>query len=202
MNIVRILTFTASILMIPLLQGCLFAAAGGAATGATVATDRRTTGTIVDDQTIELKAMHAIGKNHTLWEESHISVVSYNNVVLLVGQTPSETLKREAEEAVSSIPKVRQVHNELSIGSPASLGTRSKDSWITTQIKTKIIGNRELKSARIKVITEEGVVYLMGITTPEEEQISTEIAQGVSGVEKVVQIFETKQPESKEQPLI
>ena len=178
------------LLSLPLLQGCLAAAAGGAATGASIATDRRTTGTIVDDQSIELKATYNLSQHKDLWKASHINVISYNNVLLLVGQTPSEHYKQEAEEAVSNIPKIRQVHNELTIAEPASLGTRSNDSWITTQIKTKLIGHKDINAGRIKVITEEGVVYLMGITTPEEEMIATNIARETSGVERVVQIFE------------
>jgi len=180
------------LLSLPLLQGCIAAAAGGGATGASIAADRRTTGTIVDDQTIELKATYALTQHKDLWKASHINVICYNNVLLLVGQTPLEAYKQEAEEAVSEIPKIRQVHNELRIAEPASLGTRSQDSWITTQIKTKLIGNKDINAGRIKVITEEGVVYLMGITTPEEEMIATNIARETSGVERVVQIFESK----------
>lgn len=176
--------------LLPLLQGCVAAAAGGAATGAVVATDRRSTGTIVDDQTIEFKAMHEIRQNKPLWKASHINIISYNNVLLMVGQTPTEEYKHQAEEAVSGIPKVRRVHNELTIEEPASLGTRSNDSWITTQIKTKLVGHKEIRANRIKVVTENGVVYLMGLTTPEEEMIATDIAREIKGVDKVVQIFE------------
>lgn len=176
--------------LLPLLQGCVVAAAGGAATGAVVATDRRTAGTIVDDQAIEFKAMHEIRQNKTLWKESHINIISYNNVLLMVGQTPSEEYKRQAEEAVSSIPKVRRIHNELIIAEPASLSTRSQDSWITTQIKTKLVGHKEIRANRIKVVTENGVVYLMGLTTPEEEMTATDIAREIKGVDTVVQIFE------------
>lgn len=126
-----------------------------------------------------------------LWKQSHINAMCFNNVLLLVGQVPTEELKREAFEAVSDIPKVRHVHNELTIGEPTSFATRSKDSWITTQIKTKLIGNKQIRANRVKVITEDSVVYLMGLTTAEEEMISTDIARAISGVDKVVQIFET-----------
>lgn len=172
------------------LNGCIAAASTAAATGTAMAIDRRTTGTIVDDQTIQIKAMHAIAKNKELWKKSHINVVSYNNVLLLVGQVPNEDLKRQAEEAVSSIPKVRRVHNELEVMKPSSFGTRSKDSWITTQIKTRMIGSKDIGATRSKVITENKVVYLMGLTTPEEEVAVTDIARTTNGVEKIVQIFE------------
>jgi len=179
-------------LSLPFLQGCIAAAASGAATGASIATDRRTTGTIVDDQSIELKATYALSQRKELWKASHINVICYNNVLLLVGQTPLETYKQEAEEAVGDIAKIRQIHNEITIAEPASLSTRSNDSWITTQIKTKLIGNKAINAGRIKVVTEASVVYLMGITNPEEEMIATNIAQETSGVDKVVQIFEAQ----------
>ncbi len=177
-------------LVFPLLQGCIAAAAGGAATGTAVVLDRRTAGTIVDDQSITLKALTALANNKALWKESHINLVAYNNVLVLVGQTPTEEFRKQAEEVVSDIPKVRRVHNELTISEPTSLATRSKDTWITTQIKTRLFGHKEISASRVKVMTEDGVVYLMGLTTPEEEMTATEIARAISGVEKVVQIFE------------
>lgn len=173
-----------------LLQGCIAAAAGGAATGAVVVTDRRTAGTVMDDKTAEFKAVHALSLNKPLWKQCHITAVSYNNVLLLVGQTSTEEFKREAEEAVSTIPKIRRIHNELTIDSPSSLATRSHDSWVTTQIKAKLMGRKEISATRIKVITEDNIVYLMGLVTREEEEIATEIARAIDGVEKVVQIFE------------
>jgi osmotically-inducible protein OsmY len=172
------------------LQGCILAAAGGAATTTVVATDRRTTGTIVDDQSIALKATHQLCLHKPLWNASHINTVSYNNVLLLVGQTPTEAFRNEAEEAVSDIPKIRRIHNELTVGEPTSLATRAKDTWITTQIKTKLFGSKTMSASRVKVITEDGVVYLMGVTTPEEQMTATDIARAINGVAKVIQIFE------------
>ncbi|MBP6103969.1 MAG: BON domain-containing protein [Gammaproteobacteria bacterium] len=172
-------------------QGCFVAAAGAATTSTAVAVDRRTAGTIVDDQAIELKAMYAIRQQRELWEKSHIHVLSYNNVLLLLGQTPTESFKQAAEQALQDIPKVRRIHNELSVTEPLPLGERSKDAWITTQIKTKLIGTKNLRAHHVKVVTEDRVVYLMGLTTPEEEMTATDIAQTVPGVEKVVQIFES-----------
>lgn len=172
-------------------SGCMVAAAGaGAATGAAIAIDRRTTGTFIDDQTIQIKAMHALARNKELWKQGHINVISYNNVLLLIGQVPNEELKRQAEEAVGDISRVRRVHNELEIRRPTTLGIRSKDSWITTQIKTRMLGSKAIGATRAKVITENKVVYLMGLTTPEEEVAVTDIARTTDGVEKIVQIFE------------
>ncbi len=172
-------------------QGCFVAAAGGAATGTAMAVDRRTAGTIVDDQAIELKAMHAIRQQRELWQKSHIHVLSYNNVLLLLGQTPSESFKQAAEQAMQEIPKIRRIHNELEVAEPISLGARSKDTWITTQIKTKLIATKDMRAHHVKVVTENKVVYLMGLATPEEEMTATDIAQQIPGVEKVIQIFET-----------
>lgn len=182
------------ILLLPLLtlllQGCIAAAAGGAATGAAVATDRRTAGTIVEDQAIEMKALHALTQEKGLWQKSHITAVCYNNVLLLVGQAPTHELKQQAEAIMSDIPKIRSIHNEIIVEAPISLVKRSKDSWITTQIKTKLIGSKEISANKIKVVTENGIVYLMGITTPLEKMVATDIARAIPGVVKVIQIFE------------
>jgi osmotically-inducible protein OsmY len=189
----QLIYFICLVLFVPLLQGCIAVAAGGAATGAAVAADRRTAGTIVDDKAIEIKVNHALSRDDALWKVSHFNVLCYNNVLLLAGQTPTEADKRHAEELISDIPKIRRVHNELTIEKPASLRVRSKDSWITTQIKAKLVGSKIAKATRIKVLTENGVVYLMGMTTLEEEDAATDIAQNIPGVEKVIQIFERYQ---------
>lgn len=172
------------------LGGCAVAAVSGIATGAAIVSDRRPAKTILKDQAIEVNAIHAFSQNKPLWKQSHISAVSYNNAVLLVGQTPNEELKYQAEDAVKDIPNVKKVYNELSIGAPISIATRAEDSWITTQIKTKMLDTKGLNPAKIKVITENSIVYLMGLTTIEEEILATEVARTVTGVEKVVQVFD------------
>lgn len=172
------------------LQGCAAAVVPVAATGVAVANDRRTTGTIIDDQSIEVKAMHALAHTPEIWRQCHITVISYNNVVVLVGQAPTENLKQQAEQIVSEIPKIQRIHNELTIEAPNSLAARSQDSWITTQIKAKMLGSKTVKSSRIKVVTENHVVFLMGLVTPQEEEAATDIARQISGVEKIIQIFE------------
>lgn len=187
----RALTALSLLFLLPILQACAVAATTDPKTGSlTLTPDVRSAGTIVDDQAIEIKAIHAIHRNTALSKQSHITIISYNNSILLVGQTSSEALKREAADAINQIPKVRHVYNELSIGKPINWATRSHDSWITTQIKTKLIGNKTVSTTRIKVVTENGIVYLLGIATPEEEQAATEIARDIKGVDKVVQIFE------------
>lgn len=180
------------LLIIPILhlQGCAAAAVSGAATGVAMVTDRRTAGTIVDDKAIELKALHALSRDATLWKKSHFNVICYNNDVLLLGQTPSHEFKQQAEGALRDIPKIRRIYNEISVKEPISLGSRSQDTWITTQVKAKMIGTREINPTRVKVATEDGVVYLLGITKQQEQITATDVARGVSGVNKVVQIFE------------
>lgn len=175
-----------------LLQGCAIAAlgVGGAATGVTLAQDRRSAGTIVDDQAIQLKATQALLGNSKFRKDSHVSVLSFNNSVVLVGQTPNEATRQQVFQAISRIPKVKKVYNEVRIASPSPLSTRSKDSWITTRIKAKMLANKTVGPTKVKVLTEEGVVYLMGLANREEELVATDIAQSVDGVNKVVQIFE------------
>ncbi len=152
--------------------------------------DRRTSGTIVDDQAITIKANLAIAKNKTVWKESHISTLSYNNSLLLVGQTKSSSHKRQIEKMLEPIAEIGNIYNQVSVGEPISLKTRANDTWITTQVKAKLIGNRDVGINRVKVITEDSTVYLMGKLTKDEEKIALDIARRVQGVAKVVAIIE------------
>lgn len=172
------------------LEGCAAMVAGTAATGVMVAQDRRTTGTMVEDKSIEVKSFHAL--NELLKENSkaHVSAISYNNRVLLVGQAPTDHLKNKIEDAVRSVAKVRHLHNEISLAAPTSTLTRSSDGWITTKIKSEMLINKDINPTRVKVVTEDGIVYLMGLVTPQEEQVAVDIARHTKGVKKVVKIFE------------
>ena len=172
------------------LQGCFPIFFAGAATTVAVAKDRRTTGTVLDDQTIKLKALHLLGKEAGLLEKSRITPVCYNNVLVLLGQTPSLAYKEKAGELVKDIPNVHRVYNELSIEKPILLGLQLNDSWITTKIKSKLLKEKKIHMNHIKVVTENGVVYLLGLTSPEEIEVATTIARNTDRVEKVVQIFE------------
>lgn len=175
------------------LQGCAGLVVGGAATGAVVAHDRRSTGTIVDDQIIELKALDSVLSDTQLFEQTNIRVIAYNRNVLVAGQSPSEELARRAYTLVKDISGVRRVHEELEILAPSSLLTRSSDSWISTKTKTglfKIDGLPDFDPTRVKVVTENGTVFLMGIVTREEGDAATEIARHIRGVQRVVKLFE------------
>ncbi len=171
------------------LSGCVAAVATGAVTGATLLHDRRTTGTIVDDHGLELKAEQAIRDNQGS-AKLHVSILSYNNNVLLVGQAPSEEKRLDVENAVRDLDKVRRIYNEIKIADPTPLSVRSQDAWITTKVKSNLMFNDRVDGSRIKVLTENGVVYLIGIVTAEEDEAAVDLARRVEGVQKVVKLFE------------
>jgi len=179
-------------LLIPilLLQACAAAVVGGAATTAAVAYDRRTAGAILDDQSIEIKAKYAIFQDKDLYNQSNINVTSYNGFVLLSGETPTESLKQKATNLVKDIPKVRKVYNELAISGPSALTSRSSDSWITTKLKTKMTQDENVDPFYVKVVTERGIVYLMGKLTKAEADQAVAVARSTKGVLRVVKIFE------------
>ena len=178
------------LLFIVLLQGCATAVVTGAATGASVAVDRRTTGTIIDDQSIEFKAASAIRNNKELYDQSHINVTSYNGLVLLTGETPTEAFKQQAESLVRNIPKVRRIFNELIIAAPSALPSRSSDTWITSKIKAKLTAEKGVNPLNVKVVTEHGVVYLMGIISHAEADLAVNVVKRSAGVQRVVKLFE------------
>ena len=174
-----------------LLQGCAAALVGaGAAVGAASSTDRRSTGTMIDDEIIEFKVLDAISSDGQLFEQSHINGTSYNLIVLLTGEAPSQDLRNRATELAKRIPKVRRVQNELAIAAPSSMLSRSSDSVITGKIKTAILRYDIEVATRTKVITENGVVYLLGLLTRAEAEAASEAARKISGVQRVVKMFE------------
>ncbi len=173
-----------------LLGGCVAAVGAGAVTGAAMAHDRRTTGTFVDDNLIELKAVGALQTDKELWNYSHLNVTSFNNIVLLTGESPSEALRQRAAQTVANLQKVRKVHNEVVVAAPSSMVSRSGDTLITGKVKTALINKDDVDATRIKVVTENGVVYLMGLVTQTEADAATEVARRVGGVQRVVRIFE------------
>jgi osmotically-inducible protein OsmY len=173
-----------------LLSGCAAVVVGTAATSAVVAQDRRTTGTFVEDKSIQLKAVQSVDRVTKGDPISHVSAICYNSRVLLVGQVPSRAVKSDIEANVRDIEKVRNVHNEIQIAEPTTMKQRSIDAWITTRIKSEMALTKDFNPTRVKVTTENGVVYLMGIVRPFEEEIAVDIARNVKGTEKVVKIFE------------
>ena len=151
----------------------------------------RTFGSKIDDSLIETKAGVNIAKaDPALDNDSHIVITSFNGVVLLAGQTPREDLKAKAEQAAANVQRVKKVHNELQVLQPSSLLARQNDAWLTTKIKTQMLTDASIPGSRIKVVTENGIVYLLGLLTKQEATQATNLVQGVSGVQKIVKLFE------------
>ena len=180
--------------LIPLLlSGCAAAvvgAAGAAGATATVAHDRRTTGTFIEDQVIELKAVKSFFSDKEINDSSHINVTSYNTVVLITGETPSEDIRDRIVNIVRNIPKVTHVYDELTIAAPSSWTSRGSDTLITSKVKTRLLTLNNFDGTRVKVVTEKGVVYLMGLVTRAESDIATGEAQQSGGVQKIVKLFQ------------
>lgn len=170
--------------------GCAAVAVGGAAAGASAAVDRRTTGTLIEDEAIELKARKAFSADKEVSDQAHLNVTSYNTVVLVSGEAPTEELRTRAVELVRKIQKVSRVHNEVTVAAPSSMMSRSSDSVITSKVKTKLLGNEDIDGIHVKVVTENGVVYLMGLLSRAEADRATEVARLTGGVQKVVKLFE------------
>ena len=170
------------------LSACAPLVVGGVMVGSTMmATDRRSSGAQVDDQSIELKAATRVGELATL---GNVAATSYNRLVLLTGQVPTQADRARVETAVKQIVPVRGVFNELSVGTNSSMSTMSNDSYISGKVKASFVDAKDLQANAVKVVTEQGVVYLMGIVTEREATRAAEIARSVAGVQKVVRVFE------------
>ena len=180
------------LLTVLLLQGCAAVVVGGAATTAVVAHDRRTTGIQVEDQAIELKAYDLLAKDEQIKQGSKINVTSYNKVVLLTGQAGSDAVRSKAEQMVSKVAEVRRVVNEIELGSTATLGEHTRDLAITSEVKLKLtqVDIDGFDPLRVKVVTERGVIFLMGLLTKQEANAATEVARHISGARRVVKVFE------------
>lgn len=175
---------------LPQLQGCAAVVAGGAVTTATVARDQRTAGTILDDSRIESKASDFFNADAELAQQAHLSVMAHNGMVLLVGQAPTEEMKKRAVDYVSRVAKVRHVYDEMTVQAPIPTLTRTNDGLITAKVKGKLISIKDVNSTDVKVLTENGVVYLMGLLDQPTGDAVAEVVAGLSGVSKVVKLFE------------
>jgi osmotically-inducible protein OsmY len=170
------------------LGGCAAVVVGGAAVTAMVATDRRTTGTQIEDQTIESKV--ATRTREIVGDRGHVNAVSYSRTVLLTGEVPGEADRSAIEQAVARIENVRSTVNELAVMAPTSMSSRSSDSVLTSKVKASYVDAKDLQVNSIKVVTERAVVYLMGRVTEREATRAADLARGVSGVQNVVRVFE------------
>jgi osmotically-inducible protein OsmY len=183
----------------PLLGGCAALVVGGAAVGAAAAYDRRGYTTVFEDQRIELEAMSALDAAAAVRGQGRISVTSYNFKVLLTGQVRSEAVAADAAAVVSRLPKVQKVINQLTVGPDISLWRQSEDTLVTSRAKLALL-NVKVKGfdpTRVKVVTEDGVVYLLGLVSVEEGDAAAEQVRFVPGVARVVKLFEYREPKSQ-----
>lgn len=170
------------------LNACAPIMVGGAVMGSLMATDRRTAGTQIEDEGIELRSASRIREN--LGDRVHVDVTSYNRQVLLTGEVPSEQDKQLVEQVVSRVENVRAIVNEIAILGNATLTQRSSDALVTGRVKAAMVDAKDLFANSFKVVTERGTTYLMGRVTQREANRATDIARGTPGVQKVVRVLE------------
>lgn len=172
--------------LLPLAQACVPLVVGaGVGAGVMVAEDRRTSGTILEDQTIEIKAGKRISEKYG--DKVNVSVTSFNRFVLLTGQAPTDEIKKDISVLVLEVEAVRNVQNELAVGNPASHPT---DAYLTSKVKGRLAQNNDVSTNNVKVISEDGTVYLMGLVTRKEADAAAQTAATTSGAKRVVKLFE------------
>ncbi|WP_299178116.1 BON domain-containing protein [uncultured Neptuniibacter sp.] len=173
-----------------LISGCSDLIGAGRETPIQEDPGHRTVGSYIDDEVIETLSLVNLKKGSSEMEASNISVTSYNGVVLLTGQAPSDAVRSEAEQIVSQVRKVRKIHNEIKISGVSSALARSNDLWLTTKVKAELLTNGNVEGSRIKVVTDSSTVYLMGLVNPQEADVAINIVRNITGVEKIVKVFE------------
>ncbi|MDP3514831.1 MAG: BON domain-containing protein [Sulfuritalea sp.] len=189
----RLRNLAALTLSVPVLAGCFGAAAVGVGTGALMLTDRRNSETFISDQGMEIRAANRISETHG--DKVHVNVTSYNRMLLLTGEVPTEVMKADVEKLAAGVPNVKAITNELAIAGPASFGGRSNDSYITSKVKARFVDANRFSPNHVKVVTEAGVVFLLGLVTQAEADAAVEIARTTGGVQKVIRVFEIISPE-------
>ena len=173
-----------------LLQGCVGVLFAGVGTGIASVTDRRATSTQVSDQAIDVRATHRLSTTNPLWKDSRLVVITTNGKSLLIGQTPSQAYSQQAEAIVKGIPGVSEVFNELRITKPIDMTARSQDSWLTSKVKSTLLAEKNLDGSKVKVVSENGEVFLLGLVTQREADISVQLARNIAGVKRVITVFE------------
>ncbi|MBK7023955.1 MAG: BON domain-containing protein [Sulfuritalea sp.] len=189
----KIARLAALVICIPLLAGCVGAAVVGAGAGALMIADRRASETYIADQGLELRANSRISDKYG--DKVHVNATSYNRMMLLTGEVPTAEIKADVEKIAAGVPDVKSIANELAIAGPSSFGVRSNDSYITSKVKARFIDAGKFSANVVKVVTEAGVVFLLGIVTQGEADAAVEIARTTGGVLKVVRVFEIISPE-------
>jgi len=183
------------LLLLPVLaslQGCVEMAAVGAGAAALGYEDRRTTGTMVEDEGIELRATNRVSER--FGDRAHVNITSFNRSVLITGEVPNANTRSEIEKIVQGVPSVRSITNELQVAGGTSLSSRATDSTITGKVKARFVDSGKFSALHVKVVTEAAVVYLLGIVTEAEANEAVEIARTTGGVRKVVKVFEYCKP--------
>jgi osmotically-inducible protein OsmY len=181
----------AALLVLPLLgllHGCPAVIVGGGAMAVGALEDRRTSGTMIDDDSIEVAVRQAVRER--FGENTHVNVTSFNRSVLLTGEVPDEARKADVGKIAQGIANVRTVTNDIQIAAPTSFAARTNDSLITARVKTRLLDADKVNPLHVKVVTENGVVYLMGIVTEQEANDAVEVARTTGSVIKVVKVFE------------
>jgi len=176
--------------MLYIARACTVALIGFVLSGCVNDPGRRTAGVVLDDEALEWVIKGEIKDSDPGFNGSHLVVVSYNGIVLLAGQVATEALREKAARVTQGLQRVRKVHNELTVSGPISLMARSNDSWLTTKVKSRLIVSDEANGAKTKVVTENGIVYLMGLLTREQADNAVKVAANVYGVQKIVKVFE------------
>lgn len=184
---------TALALCVPLLAGCVGAAVVGAGAGAMMVLDRRPSETFIADESMEVRATSRI--NAKYGDKVHVNVTSYNRMLLLTGEAPTAEIKADVEKIAAGVPNVKSISNELAIAGPSNFGGRSNDSYITSKVKARFVDANKFSAHVVKVVTEAGVVFLLGMVTQAEANAAVEIARTTGGVQKVVRVFEIVGPE-------
>lgn len=187
----RITLACALLALTQLLQGCAPAVVAGSAVAAgAVVSDRRAAAVVLQDQRIEMKANDMIYSDEQIGGKVHINVISYNQSVLLTGEAPTAELSQQVEQIVRSIDKVKNVYNQIGIQAISTAESRFNDTWLTSSIKGWLLRSTNLDLGKVKIITERGDVFLMGLVTEEEATIAADIASRVDGVKQVNKVFE------------
>ena len=176
--------------LVYLMSGCSSVLDTGASEPIQDKHSQRSLGRMLDDETIETKALVNVRKADDALRDANIGIISFNGIVLLVGQVPSPQLKQLAAQTVADIRYVRKVHNELTVSEANDFGGRSSDSWITTRIKSRMLFSSSVDPAEVKVVTESRVVYLLGLVDQQSGDKAVDMARQTNGVQKVVRIFE------------
>jgi osmotically-inducible protein OsmY len=172
----------------PILAGCFGAAAVGVGAGALAYADRRLTEVQLTDEGIEIRALNRVSEK--FGDRVHLNVTSYNRTVLLTGEVPDAATRAEVEKIVTGVANVKAISNELQVAVVSSLSSRSNDVFITSKVKARFIDANRFSANHVKVVTENAVVYLMGLVTQAESAAAIEIARTTGGVQKVVRVFE------------